>query len=94
MLTTDHKPFLSDKFDVHAYANAVLAGQVYRPDDKAASEPKSLKDNAASGSGSSKQTSVEESSVVPASSSGGTTSGGGDVSVELAKLNYGIVRLS
>nr|XP_018267233.1 uncharacterized protein I303_01218 [Kwoniella dejecticola CBS 10117]OBR89391.1 hypothetical protein I303_01218 [Kwoniella dejecticola CBS 10117] len=31
----DHKPFLSDSFDVHAYANAVLQGRVYRPDEKA-----------------------------------------------------------
>ncbi|WWC66324.1 uncharacterized protein I206_100225 [Kwoniella pini CBS 10737] len=30
----DHKPFLSDSFDVHTYANAVLQGKVYRPDDK------------------------------------------------------------
>ncbi|ORY23208.1 Golgi transport complex subunit 5-domain-containing protein [Naematelia encephala] len=28
----DHTPFLSDKFDVHAYANAALSGQVYDPD--------------------------------------------------------------
>ncbi|OCF73876.1 hypothetical protein I204_05721 [Kwoniella mangroviensis CBS 8886] len=30
----DHKPFLSDSFDVHAYANAILQGKVYRPDEK------------------------------------------------------------
>ncbi|OCF41801.1 hypothetical protein I317_04407 [Kwoniella heveanensis CBS 569] len=30
----DHKPFLSDSFDVHAYANAILQGQTYRPDEK------------------------------------------------------------
>ncbi|KAI9635240.1 Golgi transport complex subunit 5-domain-containing protein [Dioszegia hungarica] len=30
----DQAPFLSDRFDVHAYANAVLAGQAYRPDDE------------------------------------------------------------
>ncbi|WWC86312.1 uncharacterized protein L201_001185 [Kwoniella dendrophila CBS 6074] len=30
----DHKPFLSDSFDVHAYANAILQGKLYRPDDK------------------------------------------------------------
>ncbi|WVR05941.1 hypothetical protein IAU60_002967 [Kwoniella sp. DSM 27419] len=29
----DHKPFLSDSFDVHAYANAILQGKPYRPDD-------------------------------------------------------------
>lgn len=30
----DHQPFLSDRFDVHGYANAVLAGRAYRPDDE------------------------------------------------------------
>ncbi|KAK4685489.1 conserved oligomeric Golgi complex subunit 5, partial [Tremellales sp. Uapishka_1] len=28
-----HKPFLSDKFDVNDYANAVLQGRTYRPDE-------------------------------------------------------------
>jgi hypothetical protein len=28
----EHKPFLSDKFDVHDYANAVLHGRTYQPD--------------------------------------------------------------
>ncbi|TYJ51902.1 hypothetical protein B9479_007503 [Cryptococcus floricola] len=30
----DHKPFLSDAFDVHAYTNAILQGRQYRPDDE------------------------------------------------------------
>ncbi|RXK42491.1 hypothetical protein M231_00045 [Tremella mesenterica] len=29
----DQTPFLSDRFDVNDYANAVLSGNVYRPDD-------------------------------------------------------------
>jgi hypothetical protein len=60
-LIADQKPFLSDRFDVHEYANAVLAGRAYRPD-----EP----------NGDAKEQTTER----------------GDVSTELAKLNYGIVR--
>ncbi|WWD17827.1 hypothetical protein CI109_102270 [Kwoniella shandongensis] len=36
----DHKPFLSDAFDVHAYANAILQGKVYRPDEPEIEEGK------------------------------------------------------
>jgi hypothetical protein len=31
-LTPDPKPFLSDHFDVNAYANAVLSGKIYDPE--------------------------------------------------------------
>jgi hypothetical protein len=31
-LTLDHKPFLSDNFNVHDYANATIAGRTYDPD--------------------------------------------------------------
>lgn len=33
LMSLDHKPFLSERFDVHAYANAVLSGKSYRPDE-------------------------------------------------------------
>ncbi|KAK8865981.1 hypothetical protein IAR55_001131 [Kwoniella newhampshirensis] len=36
----DHKPFLSDSFDVHAYANAILQGRAYRPDEPESEEGK------------------------------------------------------
>ena len=52
------------------YANAVLSGRQYRPDDEKAS-----------GSGIGKQKAEEKAAL-------------GDVGVELARLNYGIVRLS
>jgi hypothetical protein len=35
----DHKPFLSDNFDVNSYANAVLSGRVYDPEASTSSEP-------------------------------------------------------
>ncbi|KAL1410659.1 hypothetical protein Q8F55_004678 [Vanrija albida] len=55
----DHKPFLSDRFDVHDYANAVLQGRAYRPDDEAGG-------------------------------AAGRREEKGDLSVEVARLNYGI----
>jgi hypothetical protein len=66
----DQAPFLSDKFDVHAYANAVLAGQAYRPDDEPVQNG-------------------EGSAVKAGTASSG--SGKGDIGMELAKLNHGIV---
>ena len=63
---SDHKPFLSDRFDVHAYVHAILSGKTYRPDD--GDEDGELERG--------RPTEEKER---------------GDVSVELAKLNYGIV---
>nr|ODN79109.1 hypothetical protein L203_06087 [Cryptococcus depauperatus CBS 7841] len=40
----DHKPFLSDAFNVHAYTNAILKGQVYRPDEPDGTNKKEDKD--------------------------------------------------
>ena len=34
----DTKPFLSDHFDVNAYANAILAGRIYDPEAPASAE--------------------------------------------------------
>ncbi len=59
---SDHKPFLSDRFDVHDYANAVLQGRAYLPDE-------------------------EEDSPVHAN----RQQEKGDLGVEVARLNYGIV---
>jgi hypothetical protein len=67
----DHAPFLSDRFDVNAYANAVLAGRSYRPDDLPDTE-----DMDANGS-----------KAVRADAAGAQ----GDIGMELAKLNHGIV---
>jgi hypothetical protein len=67
---SDHQPFLSDRFDVHAYANSVLSGRSYRPDDEFEE-----------GSSERKRGLVDEKDR-------------GEVGIELAKLNYGIVRLS
>ena len=63
-MRVDQESFLSDRFDVNAYANAVLAGKVYKPDE-------------------------EDAGISQAS-----TGEKGDVGVELAKLNLGIVRES
>jgi hypothetical protein len=54
----DTTAFLSARFDVNVYANAILSGREYRPDE--ISEDK-------------------------------TPGSKGDVSLELARLNYGIV---
>ena len=35
---SDTKPFLSDQFDVNAYANAILAGRIYDPEAPASAE--------------------------------------------------------
>lgn len=67
----DQAPFLSDRFDVNAYANAVLAGKAYRPDDL-----------------------PEETQAGPSGSkavNGDAVAGKGDIGMELAKLNHGIV---
>lgn len=42
-LIPDHQPFLSDRFDVHDYANAVIQGRAYRPDDAEAAAAKTEK---------------------------------------------------
>lgn len=69
-LIIDHRPFLSDRFDVNAYANAVLSGKTYRPDDEG-----------------------DEGGSKPERNGVAEDKGRGDVSVELAMLNYGIVCL-
>ncbi|WVQ85258.1 hypothetical protein IAT38_007423 [Cryptococcus sp. DSM 104549] len=40
----DPKPFLSDSFDVHAYANAIIQGKTYRPDEPEDEQGKGDKD--------------------------------------------------
>lgn len=63
LTSVDHKPFLSDSFDVHSYTNAVLQGRQYIPDQPQQDNSKEDNDKADP-----------------------------DVSAELARLNYGIVR--
>lgn len=63
LTSVDHKPFLSDSFDVHSYANAILQGRQYTPDQPQQNNAKEDNDKADP-----------------------------DVSAELARLNYGIVR--
>jgi hypothetical protein len=66
-MINDTTAFLSDKFEVQEYAEAVLQGRIYRPDDEA-----------------------------PLDKGKGRVTDGqgdrGDVGVELARLNQGIVR--
>nr|KIR87103.1 hypothetical protein I308_02795 [Cryptococcus tetragattii IND107] len=42
----DHKPFLSDSFDVHSYANAILQGRQYTPDQPQQNNAKEDNDKA------------------------------------------------
>lgn len=63
----DTTAFLSDKFDVQDYAEAVLQGRTYRPDEEAPLDK-----------GKGRLTDVQGDR--------------GDVGVELARLNQGIVR--
>lgn len=69
LILVDQKPFLSDKFDVNSYANAVLSGKIYDP------ESPSFAEGSGSNTANSKSRDTEK----------------GDVGVELARLNYGIV---
>lgn len=71
VLTPDTKPFLSDRFDVHDYANAVLQGKAYDPD---AGRPRSGSTAKEGDAGPSRR--QEEK---------------GDLGLEVARLNYGIV---
>lgn len=68
-LTAETKPFLSDRFDVHDYANAVLRGATYDPDAKLATD--GHRDSTANDDRREQK---------------------GDLSTEVARLNYGIVR--
>ena len=79
LLTSDHKPFLSEHFDVNAYANAVLSGRRYDPDAEH-SEAAQLADGSAAKNVSTKSAKTKEGEK-------------GDVGLELARLNYGIVSL-
>lgn len=79
----DQSQFLSDKFDVHAYANAVLAGQIYRPDEEFEQNGTAI----ASGSGSSTTVGLGPGGK----GVNGDVGGKGDIGSELAKLNHGIV---
>ncbi|KAL7424738.1 hypothetical protein Q5752_000422 [Cryptotrichosporon argae] len=76
----DHKPFLSARFDVHEYANAVIQGRQYQPD---ADEP---------GSSSTALNSSARDVAAASGSTGRRQERGekGDLGLEVAKLNYGI----
>jgi hypothetical protein len=74
LISADHKPFLSDKFDVNSYANAVLTGREYDPNAPIASESAGPSTAPALRNGKGKEVAEK-----------------GDVGLELAKLNYGIV---
>jgi hypothetical protein len=67
----DTAPFLSENFDVNIYANSVLSGRAYRPDDTPETGGTELRKNGSS------------SRIIDGDK--------GDVSLELARLNYGIV---
>lgn len=69
-LTSETKPFLSDRFDVHDYANAVLRGATYDPDATLAGDTR-------------RESSAREPERREEK---------GDLALEVARLNYGIVR--
>jgi hypothetical protein len=82
---TDHAPFISPKFNVNAYANAILAGEPYDPEAQIPAPPVQSEGNASS------------SNDLAEGNDGTIASGSlnvkGDVGLALAKLNYGIVSL-
>lgn len=78
----DHAPFISPKFNVNAYANAILAGEPYDPEAQIPAPPVQSEGNASS------------SNDLAEGNDGTIASGSlnvkGDVGLALAKLNYGI----
>lgn len=78
VVLTDYTPFGSTKFDATAYANAVLAGETYNADEPPPLQPKAGVD------------SKEAATKVDSTERPGGLTVKGDVSVALAKLNYGI----
>jgi hypothetical protein len=74
----DHAPFISPKFNVNAYANAILAGEPYDPEAQIPAPPV---ENEAG-------TTEDGDSGEIAS---GSLNVKGDVGLALAKLNYGVV---
>ena len=88
----DYAPFASSKFNPTLYANAILAGERYDPEEIATEEPETSRNK-------------DESTLVDDARDQRKGRGGmgngpagtaslsvkGDVSVALAKLNYGIV---
>jgi hypothetical protein len=83
---------VSSKFDVNAYANAILAGETYDPEESRPIPNGQTEDAASKTSGLSKGKGRETG--VESSSGGLGMTVKGDIGVALAKLNYGIVSLS
>jgi hypothetical protein len=82
-ISSDHAPFISPKFNVNAYANAILAGEPYDPEAQIPAPPVEQEPNAV----------LEDAKE---DRDGGAILSGslnvkGDVGLALAKLDYGIV---
>lgn len=82
----DHAPFISPKFNVNAYANAILAGEPYDPEAQIPAPPVEHEASVAASEGKA----GEDGGAIP----GGRLNVKGDVGLALAKLNYGIVSRS
>ncbi|KAJ9100674.1 hypothetical protein QFC21_003719 [Naganishia friedmannii] len=82
-LVLDHAPFISPKFNVNAYANAILAGEPYDPEAQIPAPPVQNEGNAALNSN-------EVSEGNDGAIASGSLNVKGDVGLALAKLNYGI----
>lgn len=86
--STDYAPFASSKFNPTLYANAILAGERYDPEEPPPADAKNGRNE--DETGTSKNAGM---GTAGNGSAQGTASLSvkGDVSVALAKLNYGIV---
>ena len=79
---SDYTPFVSPKFDVNAYANAILAGESYDPEESKAvvGQENGLR-NSGQAKGKGRETTMDGVGMAVK----------GDIGVALARLNYGIV---
>ncbi len=78
----DYTPFVSPKFDVNAYANAILAGETYDPEEiKIAVGLQNDRRSSVQAKGKARETAMDGLGMAVK----------GDIGVALARLNYGIV---
>jgi hypothetical protein len=74
----DHAPFISPKFNVNAYANAILAGEIYDPEAQIPALPEENETGSAGDSGNGEI-------------ANGSLNVKGDIGLALTKLNHGVV---
>lgn len=88
----DYAPFASSRFNPTLYANAILAGERYDPEETSEDSEGGISNGAAKN----KEDGLSMNNGYGGAGNGSGTASlsvKGDVSVALAKLNYGIVSL-